>query len=338
MKRMLEGRTDLRKEIPLDRPIHVVIDIANICNFKCRYCMGSIFGEKVDFTPIRRKMTLSEFKEVINAVKIDFNRVKLISPFLNGEPFINEHICEMIDYISEMDVCDELRIVSNASLLTPVFSLELASTLNRFAENKKATIQFSIQHVNDTGYKEVACVDVSYEKILLNIAYFYANVNHKNVNIIAKIINDNSLSPEDIKKFKADFSKICDDQIVENAYSRHENLDDDSLKKEISYDGHSVSSKKVCNQPFYVLHVTPDLKVKACTSDGLRLHDVGDFKKQSLREIWEGENLYNFRKQILLGKANEICKWCACFSFQLDDIDDVADELLERLTCRYKGD
>jgi len=333
MIRSYENRTDLRKEIPLNKPIILIVEPTNFCNFQCRFCPTTISEHKNYKHAPKRNMTLDEFKKVIDSAKKGFGRVKMLQIYNFGEPLVNKNICEMIEYAKDVDIADSLRIYTNGALLTPTLSRKLAEVLGK---GRESIIQFSIEHISDDGYKEVSNVDVSYDNLLTNIAYFYAKANHKNTNVICKLIND-CVTPEDAEKFKTDFAMLGDSVHVELLEDKSEKQVYKYQEEVITYDGHKTKIKKICANPFYILSVQSDLSVKACTADIFRLHTVGHLNENSLLEIWNGDALFKLRKEHLLGKTDELCSYCTYFAQQLDDIDDIADELFERLEKQRNG-
>ena len=88
--------------------------------------------------------------------------------------------------------------------------------------------------------------------------------------------------------------------------------------------------------PFYSLFFHSNLKANVCMCDFFHLHTIGDLNEFSVKEIWEGEQLFELRKANLKGKIGEICKFCNVRENQLDNIDDVADELLQQLESQRK--
>jgi radical SAM protein with 4Fe4S-binding SPASM domain len=272
-------------------------------------------------------MTLDEFKYSIDSAKEDFGHIKMLQLYNFGEPLINKNIVDMVNYAVDTDISEQIRIYTNGALLNPEMSRNLTGALNR---GKKSIIQFSIEHVNDDGYFEIAKSRVSYDGLLTNIAYFYLNCDHEKIDVICKLIND-CVTAGEAQKFLSDFGKIGNSVHVELLEQKSEKQIYQHKQKVITYDGHKTTVKKVCTAPFYILAVRSNLDVIGCSEDIFRLNCIGNLKDSSLRELWNSEQLFKCRKLHLSGKTNDICSYCTRFAQQLDDIDDVAEELLERL-------
>lgn len=85
---------------------------------------------------------------------------------------------------------------------------------------------------------------------------------------------------------------------------------------------------------FYNLIVNPDGEVTACCADWRRKLVLGDLKKQSFSEIWNGEILKRFWVDMLKGNKNtyEMCAKCVLPMYDCNDnIDEFAQQILERL-------
>ena len=68
--------------------------------------------------------------------------------------------------------------------------------------------------------------------------------------------------------------------------------------------------KEFCSYPFYSLGVLANGDVTpCCTFYGTKLI-IGNIHKQTLQEIWDGEKIKEFRKQIIFKEFNPICKKC----------------------------
>ena len=76
--------------------------------------------------------------------------------------------------------------------------------------------------------------------------------------------------------------------------------------------GISKSLSKVCYLPFYKCVIDFDAKVQFCNNDWTYKHEIGDLKKQTMKDIWLGDEIMKFRKLLSAGKRDKIkmCKNC----------------------------
>ncbi|OGV61541.1 MAG: hypothetical protein A2283_13705 [Lentisphaerae bacterium RIFOXYA12_FULL_48_11] len=77
----------------------------------------------------------------------------------------------------------------------------------------------------------------------------------------------------------------------------------------------------ICTWPFMGLFVSWDLKVFQCCSDYLHEVVVGDLSKQSLMDIWKGQECREIREKMLTSKRRNLvlCRKCDSDWFILPD-------------------
>lgn len=74
--------------------------------------------------------------------------------------------------------------------------------------------------------------------------------------------------------------------------------------------------KERCVLPFRQLIIRPDGKVSLCCNDPYGRITLGDFSKQTAKEIWYGTKFAEIRKKIMQGRGYiEHCKYCDTFYF-----------------------
>ena len=108
-------RIDLCKEIPLDIPLTLYIELTNICNFRCHFCPESF----TDFHKIsggKFKLDYSIYSEVINELS-ENGGIKTLNFYMMGEPFVNKEITKFISYAKQKSVAEKLIVTTNGSLI-----------------------------------------------------------------------------------------------------------------------------------------------------------------------------------------------------------------------------
>ena len=72
------------------------------------------------------------------------------------------------------------------------------------------------------------------------------------------------------------------------------------------------SLEKACYLPFYKTVIDFDAKVQFCNNDWTYKYEIGDLRKQSLKEIWLSEEMMMFRKLLANGMRDKIkmCENC----------------------------
>ncbi|NMC61813.1 MAG: hypothetical protein GYA55_01455 [SAR324 cluster bacterium] len=94
-------RIALESVLPLETPFSVEIDICSACNLRCNFCFhgdaDEIKKSRVQFG----LMNMGLFTKVIDDLKKFPSLVKKVKLFEFGEPLLNPHLPEMINYVKE---------------------------------------------------------------------------------------------------------------------------------------------------------------------------------------------------------------------------------------------
>jgi radical SAM protein with 4Fe4S-binding SPASM domain len=101
-----------------------------------------------------------------------------------------------------------------------------------------------------------------------------------------------------------------------------------------------IGEVNTCPYIFYSISVNSDGSASLCFLDWAHKLPIGDVRKQSLKEIWEGDTLFQHQIDHLHGKrkANPVCGQCGQLSHCLpDNIDPYVDTLTERLLASRRG-
>lgn len=107
------------------------------------------------------------FEQAAMSLKNFPRKIKNVVFSLVGEPTMNPDLPAMIACLKRLGVAKEITMFTNGILLTPELGEELIdSGLTR--------LRVSIEGVRDRRYEELCGVKVQYQKIVENIADFYA--------------------------------------------------------------------------------------------------------------------------------------------------------------------
>ncbi len=326
-------RQKLADVLPLRTPFLIEIFPIYACNFRCRYCVMSLDKRKHGFISDAIMLDYDLYRKCINDLNQFPDRVKVARFSGIGEPLIHKHMADMIGYAR--DVVDKTEILTNASLLTNELSdnLIVAGLTRLFV---------SIQGTTKEKYKEICGASIDIDKLVNNLRYYYE---HKGSGqqIHIKIIDYALDGNEDEQKFYDIFGDVCDTIGIEYIGAIHpvvdySNILKDKPKRLTQYGIRVLRNVKICPQAFFRLQINPDGKVVPCYS--LRYPTImGDCNKESLKEIWEGENFRKFRLKMLDGidNVNEVCAKCEIIRHRVFP-EDILDSDVERLGKIYEAD
>lgn len=322
----LENRTKLEKVIPLSVPFVIFIDPSDVCNFQCKFC-PTADRKLIKTIPGRNHiMDFELYKKIIDDICKFENPVKVLHLYKDGEPLLNPKFPEMVRYAKEKKCAEKVDTTTNASLLTPEKSRAILDAgIDR--------INISIEGVNSGQYLEFSKYKVDFDELVKNISYFCEN--KKNCEVYVKICAD-TISESDKKKFYKIFGNIADfvyEEHVMPCWSNYE-LKDIKVNKKVGIYGQKIEEVQVCPYVFYSLSINSDGSASACFVDWAHKLIVGDAKKESVKEIWNGKKLLEYQKMFLKKerKHHPICGVCGQLSYGMpDNVDAYADMLLKKI-------
>lgn len=280
----------LAKVLPLSTPMKIHVDPASGCNFRCFFC------PQTDPSALRAAgvkagvMKLPLLQKLVDDLAAFPSKVDELVFGNYGEPLLNKQIDEMVAYAVQSGSVREVSLITNAALLTK----ERADNLAAAGLQK---VRFSVEALSDEGYLTTTKVKVAFADIVENIRYLHSL--RKRPFIYVKII-DTGLSQEEKQKFFKTFMPISDAISIENLMPVTEEAAEIVGDNGKGMTGVSLSAgRAVCPSPFYSLSVHMDGDVGVCCADWHHKTGVGSLRDQSLKEIWNGEQLRQFRVEQL---------------------------------------
>lgn len=315
-------RTKLADVIPLNTPYLVQVFPAYACNFACNYCTHSLSPEKRGFIANKSIMDYDLYTKCIDDLKNFPQKIKMLRFAATGEPLLHPQIAEMVSYAKKSNIADSIDIVTNAALLTEDLS-------DRLIDAGLDWLRISLQGLSSEKYKEICKAEISFDKLLKNIRYFYEK--RKNTKVYIKII-DSALEIGEEEEFYKKFGDICDAIGVEYLIPATEEIDYNNVFNrdfDSTQNGNPLENVEVCPQPFYMLQVNPDGHIVPCCSMETA-YISGNAYEESLLDIWTGNKLKDFRLQLLSKQKNAVCKRCESYKFGMfeeDILDNKAKEL-----------
>ena len=320
----LEGRTKLETVIPLSVPFTVFVDPSDVCNFQCKFCPS---GNKRLLKEVHRKPRLMDFelfKKIINDISELERPIKVLRLYKDGEPLLNPKFPEMISYAKERNCALQIDTTTNGSLMSPAMNLRIIETgLDR--------INISINGISEHHYKQFTNYKLDFARYVDNIRHFYEH--KKDCLVCVKICGD-VLSDEEKDRFLDIFGDISDRIFIEHiapCWPEYE-MHDIEVNRKIGIYGQPIEEVIICPYIFYSLSVNSDGTASLCFLDWARKLIVGDLKKESFKEVWNGRLLFEYRKLHLLKKRKDhpVCGACGQLSHCLpDNIDPYAEMLLK---------
>jgi len=329
---MQSNRIELHKVIPLDSPLLVQIFPCYACNFKCVYCLHALPREEHGFISEKTIMDFDLYKRAIDDMSAAGYKLKMLRFAAIGEPLLHPHISDMVAYAVKKQLAERVDIVTNAALLTKNMSDELIKA-------GLSTLRVSLEGLSSEEYKKNCSVNVDFDAIKENIAYYFKNCGESRVyvKIIDYMLNGNA---EREKLFYDLFSPISHITSIEHLTPTVARIDfgkitDGTIELSLTQDGNKINKINICPQPFYMMQINPDGNITACCS--VKYPGIFGHVNTGVATAWNGKIFTEFRKRSLLnGSAcsSEACSKCILHhytTFNEDILDGHEEEILRRM-------
>lgn len=287
-----------RKEVPGYMPSRLWIETTSRCNLACGLCVNK------DLPASQKKdMDLNLYKKIMDEAAGAIYDVNL---FHRGEPLIHPQIAEMISYAAAKKI--GTRLHTNATLLDGKLSRDIILA-------GLDMISFSFDGYTRKEYEKNRA-GADYERTLENIKRFLKikkELGAKKPLTVIQVMECGSCekTKERLQQryfFLKDFESHPPDRIITRTPHNWGGLLDDCGP---GPDSLSVSKKHTCTFPWYSLTIFFNGKVYPCPQDFMGRMPIGDLKKNSIGEIFNGPQIRELRKMF---KSGEIMKSLPCSS------------------------
>ena len=323
----LEDRTPLEKVIPLSTPMILFVDPASICNFKCKFCPTGNPELIKNSGRWQGLMDFDLYKKIIDDLKDFEEPLKVLRLYKEGEPFLNKQLADMIRYAKKSGMVQYIDTTTNGSRLQP-------EQIKPILDAGLDRINISVDGMSDEQFLEFTGVKVHFDQYVENIAHLYEIKG--DCEICIKITGD-FMTQEEKDHFYTVFGNYADRIFIENIapcwpeFGVEERLGV-TIAKGIY--NQPITEVTTCPYIFYSLSVNSDGTVSLCFLDWAHKLLLGNLREQSLKEIWQGEKLFQHQIAHLGGKRkeNSVCAQCGQLSHgRPDNIDPYVDILTKRL-------
>lgn len=293
-------------------PITAEVDLTNLCNHNCSFCMVHDF--------IRSNLNTLE-KDKIEKTILEMRKLGLkgISFTGGGEPLVHPDCVDIVEYTKSLGI--STGMMTNGALITEKKAKRLANNLD--------WIRVSVSAGKSDTYSKIQGKD-DYEKVIHNIGILAAQKKSSKINIGVRMLvsNENihtlcSLA-NDIKDFNVDYLQIApdasgDDYNFKNIQGHEEVFDkcEQILKANqidfliagfpIGQEQRNVPQK--CYGHFYQIAITADGNVSFCKNvRGNKDFVLGNINESSIEEIWNSDRTLELEAELKPSNCSEVCK------------------------------
>ena len=284
-----------------DHPIHIDLEIDNICNFACSFCpIGQPDSELGQFYKKKHELPLKKVFELIDECKsIGVNSIQFS---LVNEPLANKNIFDILSYATSKKF-DDVTIVSNGSLLNESKALKLLDT-------NITKIQFSLDAFKASTFEKNRFTKIKkpglYKKVKNNIINFIELRNKLGKKF--PLIRVSFIELEENKDEIKDFENFWKEKVDGIHFQKL--VDYKEENKKVNFD--EIKDSIRCNMSNFRLAIKADGNVRPCCVGYGEKIFIGNVFKSTLKEIWQSKLFKSLQKMHLEYKSyeNKSCKEC----------------------------
>ena len=270
-------------------PIHIDIELYDICNQKCIFCPRNETTHPNVTYPINTKSKLEE--NLINKIILEIKKNKLMSVNFGAyaDPLVNKDIFKVIKKFMAAGVVDS-RIITNGLLLHKYTESIFDSGL--------INLYVSLDAFKEETYFKQRGVD--YKKIVSNLLNFLEE--KKRRKSVLPITRVSFIETKDNKDELKDFVNFWSDKVdhidLQKLIDFNKEVNDDYKPKQWN-----------CIDPFRRVAIVSDGSVLPCCSFWGKNLVLGNIKDSSIMDIWNGEEIDKVRKNLMTDQSS-ICMTC----------------------------
>jgi radical SAM protein with 4Fe4S-binding SPASM domain len=299
----------LQKPIQWGYPISVSFEPTTSCNLRCPECPSGLRS----FTRPTGMLQKDFFRETIDDIH---QHLLYLIFYFQGEPYLNPEFLDMVKYASSKNIYTATS--TNAHYITDeVAKKTVESGLDRLIISIDGTTQEVYQQYRVGGNLnkviEGAKKIVKWRKELnsktpfIFFQFLVVKPNEHQLEEIKQLAKEIGVDEVRFKTAQVYDYETDPNQLIPNneKYSRY--------KKD--KDGKYKPKNKLVNRCWKLWHanvITWDGLVVPCCFDKDAMHQLGNIKNQSFKNIWNNSNYKQFRTELMKSRKNiDICSNCS---------------------------
>ncbi|MCC6585165.1 MAG: glycosyltransferase [Bryobacterales bacterium] len=274
-------------------PLEIQIETNTACNATCVMCPYPEVSKELP----QGRMDLELYQKILEECAAE-KGVRRLEPFLNNEPFTDTRIVDLIAMAKKTVPHALVTVTSNGSLLPP-------KVTDRLIRSGLDAIWFSFNGATKATYEEI--MGLSWDKVKANIDYLL-DVKPQSLRVFTNMIETTLMRGEivdNIRYWQSRGVQSGSSPLVNRA---------GNVKNftELNYKPVGDGQVRLCDLLFHKMYIGYNGDVLLCCMDWRRKVVLGNVRKQSLREVWNGEPYRRYRQLQIESRANELdlCKDC----------------------------
>lgn len=236
------------------------------------------------------------YQKIIQDLSQYSDQIGNLSLFMDGDPLVDRKLPQRIRAAKDAGM-RTVRIATNGMLLR-------GSMAEALLESGLDSIIVSIDSIDPNRYAEIR-VGGNLKTIQENIANFIhlrqiAGRSLPQLDVRMIEMPENADEKEGFREY---WASIADDVLFQKLHNWGTSLGDL---------GGAVSQGQPCNWPFQDMVIYSDGRAGFCCLDYLGIYELGDFRYQTLEEIWHGEAYRELRDNMKHGNWEQLPKCRGC--------------------------
>ncbi|UCB56994.1 MAG: radical SAM protein [Candidatus Omnitrophota bacterium] len=284
-------------------PIHLDIETTNICNLHCPFCATTF----KNWGPYKKGLLdLSLFKRIIDEGAD--NGLCSVKLSLRGEPLLHPDIAEMVAYAKKRGIID-IYFNTNGTFLDE-------NKINQLIDSGLDRISISFEGISKEVYQRYR-PGAEYESVVDNIKKLRQirdkrNLPHPKIRIQTVLLPE---LREAFTEYVGFWEKIADEVSYLDA------------RKETPKDKHKGGiADWACPFLWQRMVILWDGTILPCLMHGVdnfSLMSLGNVKELSIKEMWQGKEVFRYREIHRLGQSHklEACERCSYRAMELEKLE-----------------
>lgn len=298
-----EKNLELARRIFLDSldeclyfPKYFEIETINACNARCIMCTINDWSKKNN-SVIKDEL----FEKFVNEVANYSDWIETICLNRDGEPTLDKQLSKRVKMLKKAGI-KRLTLTTNAQLLTPELSSELI-------DSGLDDIMISMDSIKKETFEKIR-VGLNYETVVGNILALIKIRNEKEskmtIRIRMVIIDENK---EEVEEWIQYWTRFVSEK--DRVYAMPAHTWGNQLNQEKSATYQAIQNNP-CVFVFSSIAMHVNGEIGLCNVDYNVKYAMGDFTKQSIKEIWNGPEFNRVREFHAAGRKNNIslCEGC----------------------------
>jgi radical SAM protein with 4Fe4S-binding SPASM domain len=299
----------LNKPVQWGYPVSISFEPTTSCNLRCPECPSGLRA----FTRPTGMLEKDFFTRTIDEIH---KELLYLIFYFQGEPYLNPDFLNMVKYASDKGIYTATS--TNAHYLND-------EAAKRTVESGLDRLIISIDGTTQDVYEQYR-VGGNIDKVIAgakNIVKWKKELNSKTPFVFFQflVVKPNEHQIEDIKRLAKEVG--VDEVRFKTAQVYDYETDPNNLIPTIdkfsrykkNADGSYTAKNKLANRCWKMQHanvITWDGLVVPCCFDKDAMHQLGNLKNQSFKEVWKNDNYKQFRGELMKSRKNiDICANCS---------------------------